>query len=165
MRTRSRVWFRRRFWKVLFWGTMLVFTSLAGGLWFASNWSGTKTNEQLLAGGNLVIRGGALSARSTSQTAVLSTTVSPVGTPVLLAYPNPASEQANLRFQTVAPGRAQLQVYNGLGALVATVYDGVADAGRAYDLALPVQNLSEGLYFCRLVQNGQTQQVRLMVLH
>ena len=35
MRTRRRIWLRRRFWKVLFWGTMLVATSLAGGLWFA----------------------------------------------------------------------------------------------------------------------------------
>jgi hypothetical protein len=26
-----------------------------GGLWFASNWSGTKTVEQTLAGGNLVV--------------------------------------------------------------------------------------------------------------
>jgi hypothetical protein len=28
----------------------------AGGLWFSSNWSGTKTFEQSLAGGNLVVR-------------------------------------------------------------------------------------------------------------
>ena len=28
----------------------------AGGLWFASRWDGTKTLEQLLAGGNLVVR-------------------------------------------------------------------------------------------------------------
>ncbi len=28
----------------------------SGGLWFASNWDGTKTIEQLLGGGNLVVR-------------------------------------------------------------------------------------------------------------
>jgi hypothetical protein len=28
----------------------------SGGLWFSSNWSGTKTLEQLLKGGNLVVR-------------------------------------------------------------------------------------------------------------
>jgi hypothetical protein len=28
----------------------------AGGIWFASNWDGAKTVEQLLAGGNLVVR-------------------------------------------------------------------------------------------------------------
>ena len=27
----------------------------SGGLWFSSSWSGTKTIEQLLAGGNLVV--------------------------------------------------------------------------------------------------------------
>ena len=27
-----------------------------GGLWFSSNWSGTKTIEQLIGGGNLVVR-------------------------------------------------------------------------------------------------------------
>ncbi len=27
----------------------------AGGLWFASNWNGTKTVEQTLGGGNLVV--------------------------------------------------------------------------------------------------------------
>ena len=28
----------------------------SGGLWFSSNWSGTNTVEQLLGGGNLVVR-------------------------------------------------------------------------------------------------------------
>ena len=28
----------------------------AGGLWFASNWDGTKTIEQILGGGNLIVR-------------------------------------------------------------------------------------------------------------
>ena len=28
----------------------------AGGLWFSSNWNGTKTSEQVLGGGNLQIR-------------------------------------------------------------------------------------------------------------
>jgi hypothetical protein len=27
----------------------------SGGLWFASNWNGTKTTEQALAGGNLSV--------------------------------------------------------------------------------------------------------------
>jgi hypothetical protein len=30
----------------------------SGGLWFASNWSGTKTVRQLLAGGNISVRSG-----------------------------------------------------------------------------------------------------------
>lgn len=33
-----------------------------GGLWFASNWNGTATTEQTLAGGNLVIRAGGTSS-------------------------------------------------------------------------------------------------------
>jgi hypothetical protein len=28
----------------------------SGGLWLASNWDGTKTLEQVLGGGNLVVR-------------------------------------------------------------------------------------------------------------
>ena len=28
----------------------------AGGLWLSSNWNGTKTVEQALAGGNLVVQ-------------------------------------------------------------------------------------------------------------
>ena len=27
----------------------------SGGLWFSSNWTGTKTGEQVLGGGNLVV--------------------------------------------------------------------------------------------------------------
>ena len=27
----------------------------SGGLWFSSNWNGTKTLEQMLGGGNLVV--------------------------------------------------------------------------------------------------------------
>jgi hypothetical protein len=35
----------------------------SGGLWLSTNWNGVKTTEKLLAGGNLVIRGSAVSAR------------------------------------------------------------------------------------------------------
>jgi hypothetical protein len=28
----------------------------SSGLWFSSNWDGTRTQEQALAGGNLVVR-------------------------------------------------------------------------------------------------------------
>jgi hypothetical protein len=46
------------------------------------------------------------------------------------AYPNPFSSSTVLRFRAAQAGAAQVQVYNGLGQLVATLCDGQLQAGE-----------------------------------
>jgi N-acetylneuraminic acid mutarotase len=74
----------------------------------------------------------------------------------LEAYPNPAQAQTRLRFTAQQTGTAQLHVYNTMGELVATLYDGVAEQGQVYERTLGDTRLPAGLYTCRFTQQGQT---------
>jgi predicted rRNA methylase YqxC with S4 and FtsJ domains len=81
----------------------------------------------------------------------------------LEAYPNPARAQATLRFTAQQTGTAQLQVYNTLGELVATLYNGVAAQGQVYERTLGGTNLPAGLYTCRFTQQGKTVTQRVVL--
>jgi hypothetical protein len=81
----------------------------------------------------------------------------------LEAYPNPARVQATLRFTAQQTGAAQLHVYNTLGELVATLYNGVAEQGQLYERTLGGANLPAGLYTCRFTQQGKTVTQRVVL--
>jgi hypothetical protein len=81
----------------------------------------------------------------------------------LEAYPNPARMQATLRFTAQQTGAAQLHVYNTLGELVATLYNGVAEQGQRYERTLGGANLPAGLYTCRFTQQGKTVTQRVVL--
>ncbi|SFQ76187.1 T9SS type A sorting domain-containing protein [Hymenobacter arizonensis] len=80
------------------------------------------------------------------------------------AYPNPFMERTSISFQSAGQSAARLQVFNGIGQVVATLFDGVAEAGQAYTLTLESKGLPTGLYTCRLVLNGQVQTQKLMIV-
>jgi PKD repeat protein len=81
----------------------------------------------------------------------------------LEAYPNPAQDHATLRFVAQQTSAAQLQVYNSLGELVATLYNGVAEQGQVYERTLGGTRLPAGLYTCRFTQQGQTVTQRVVL--
>jgi hypothetical protein len=83
----------------------------------------------------------------------------------LEAYPNPMASAATVQFRAAQAGRALVQVYNPLGQLVATLYDGAVEDGRAYQVPLAAQRLANGLYECRLVVAGQTLVKRIAISH
>jgi hypothetical protein len=84
---------------------------------------------------------------------------------LLEAYPNPVTSAATVQFRAAQAGRALVQVYNPLGQLVATLYDGAVEDGRAYQLPLAAQRLANGLYECRLVLGGKTLTKRIAISH
>jgi hypothetical protein len=94
-------------------------------------------------------------------TPALAATRGPVNT--LEAYPNPAQDHATLRFVAQHTSAAQLQVYNSLGELVATLYNGVAEQGQVYERTLGGTRLPAGLYTCRFTQQGQTVTQRVVL--
>ena len=57
----------------------------SGGLWYASNWSGTKTVEQILGGGNLVVRNALLLAGSVKSGTGVTTLTAEQLNPILTA--------------------------------------------------------------------------------
>jgi hypothetical protein len=83
----------------------------------------------------------------------------------LEAYPNPAASAATVQFRAAQAGRAVVQLYNPLGQLVATLYDGTVEDGRAYQLPVAAQRLANGLYECRLVLGEQTLTKRIAISH
>ena len=62
----------------------------SGGLWFSSKWDGTKTTEQLLAGGNLVVRNG--NALTTLSAINSKPVIENISSAINVeAFPNPSS--------------------------------------------------------------------------
>ncbi|MFD1875692.1 Ig-like domain-containing protein [Hymenobacter bucti] len=81
----------------------------------------------------------------------------------LEAYPNPFTTATTVRFRAALPSRVQLQLYNALGQLVATLYDGQVQAGQLLERTLDGTQLSAGLYICRLSTAGQTLTQRVVL--
>jgi hypothetical protein len=81
----------------------------------------------------------------------------------LHAYPNPVTDQATVSFRPTQTGMAQVKVYNQLGVLVATLYDGQVEASRLYSATLNGQPLAAGVYTCQLITNGKVVNKRLLV--
>ena len=84
---------------------------------------------------------------------------------VLDAFPNPiaAGTSTTVHFRTPAKTVATVRVYNQMGALVATLFDDVAESGRDYSLALNAAQWPAGIYLCHFVSKGETRTQRLVV--
>ncbi len=112
--------------------------------------------EQLgSCGGNTLTASAAATAVTTEYAATAN---------VFEAYPNPFTERATLRFRAAETGKAQLLVYNSVGKLVATIYDGVAEGGRTYEFTVEGASLAEGVYTCRLTTSGKVETKRLVLV-
>ncbi|MBN8547133.1 MAG: T9SS type A sorting domain-containing protein [Ignavibacteria bacterium] len=78
-------------------------------------------------------------------------------------YPNPFNPETSIKFVLKENTKATLKVYNLMGELVATLFDGIADAGRYYDIKFTGTNLASGFYIYTL-DAGKYRQTRKMIL-
>jgi len=78
-------------------------------------------------------------------------------------YPNPFNPETSIKFSVKDNVRATLRVYDMIGQEVATLFDGVAEAGQYYSVKFRAENLSSGLYFYRLTA-GEFTQIKKMVV-
>lgn len=78
-------------------------------------------------------------------------------------YPNPFNPATAIEFTVPATARATLKVYNLVGQEVATIFDGIAEAGTYHAARFDASQLASGIYFARLVSNNKTQ-IKKMVL-
>lgn len=90
-------------------------------------------------------------------------TVSTAAQVVLEAYPNPVTKSTVVNFRVPVTSAATVQVYNQMGVLVATLFEGEAQAGRDYPLEVDASRWPTGIYLCRFVSKGQTSTQQLMV--
>lgn len=78
-------------------------------------------------------------------------------------YPNPFNPETSIRFALKEDTKATLKVYNSLGAEIATLFDGTAEAGRYYDVKFGSSDLASGFYIYKLVA-GEYVSVKKMLL-
>jgi hypothetical protein len=77
-------------------------------------------------------------------------------------YPNPFNPTTTIAFEVPTATRATVTVYDALGAEVATIFDGRADAG-VHRAAFDAAGLSSGVYFY-VLQTPEFRQARKMMV-
>lgn len=79
------------------------------------------------------------------------------------AYPNPVADQATVAFRATQAGNAQVKVFDQMGTLVATLYNGAVEDDHVYSVTLDGRSLPNGVYNCQLVTNGKVTNKRLLI--
>jgi len=134
-----------------------------GGQVFSASFQGPGLAKQLIPASALrrvpvATKSGATTATSQGLVAARA------GRNLLEVYPNPLTESGTVHFRTRQAGKAQVYLYNELGKLIATVYDAEVASGGEYYLPLSTEKLASGVYLCRLISNGQVENLRLTVV-
>ena len=91
----------------------------------------------------------------------------PAATPASWAlhnsYPNPFNPSTRIQYDLPSPAHVLLKIYNNLGEVVATLFEGERTEG-SYTAEFDGSHLSSGVYFCRLCAGGYTATTKLMLL-
>jgi hypothetical protein len=82
---------------------------------------------------------------------------------LLRNYPNPFNPATNMQFSVPQDGYASLKVYNMLGQEVATLFDGMAQAGHYISATFDGSRFASGVYFSRLQYNGKSLVQRMLM--
>ena len=78
-------------------------------------------------------------------------------------YPNPFNPATTITYRLARTGTVSLSVFNTLGQLVATLVDGLQEAG-IHNITFEAGSLSSGVYLYRLTAGGATVQAKKMML-
>jgi hypothetical protein len=78
-------------------------------------------------------------------------------------YPNPFNPTTSIEYHIARGGFVSLQVYDGLGQIVATLFEGKREPG-SYVAAFNGQNLASGVYLYRLTANTYVATKKLILM-
>ncbi len=96
------------------------------------------------------------------------TDVLPINFSLSQNYPNPFNPTTTIEFSLPTAGKTKIEVYNILGELVSTPFDGIAAAGAnsiVWDgTNSKGQNVSSGIYFYRLTADEYTETKKMTLL-
>lgn len=101
------------------------------------------------SGGSGVVDMGAFETEAMA-TSAESPTAEASGPTLHLPFPNPIVGRGTLEFTMPRPERTRLDVFDVLGRRVATLFDGPAEATRAYRVEVDARDLPGGTYVARL---------------
>ncbi len=88
----------------------------------------------------------------------------PQGIMLVQNYPNPFNPTTTIACTVPVSGKATLTVYNELGQVVATLFDGVMEAGKIHRTPFDASRLAGGVYFARLTSGGQSHMRKLVLV-
>ncbi len=81
----------------------------------------------------------------------------------VITYPNPFSDKATIRYELKENGLVNLAIFDVFGKEVKTLVNKEQHSG-IYNIQLEAGNLSEGIYYCRLNTNGQSETVQMVII-
>jgi hypothetical protein len=78
-------------------------------------------------------------------------------------YPNPFNPSTTISFQIPERGQAKLKVFDALGNEVATIVDGILEAG-IHELEFNAAGLTSGVYIYTLISGEFSQSQKMLLL-
>ncbi|MCB9358064.1 MAG: T9SS type A sorting domain-containing protein [Calditrichaeota bacterium] len=78
-------------------------------------------------------------------------------------YPNPFNPTTSIEYSLLAAGEVSLKVYTVDGREVATLVNGVQDAGR-HNVEFDASNLASGMYLYKMAVNGFTATQKMVLM-
>ncbi len=78
-------------------------------------------------------------------------------------FPNPFNPTTTISYQLPVTGHVSLKVYDAIGREVATLVNGVKEAGK-YSVPFNVPKLASGIYIVRLQSGDQIQLKKMMLM-
>ena len=74
------------------------------------------------------------------------------------SFPNPSADHIHIRYRVADRMKVTLKIYDVTGKVVATPVNNETRNAGSYDLNYSTANLSNGVYYATLANNGQTVQ-------
>jgi hypothetical protein len=78
-------------------------------------------------------------------------------------YPNPFNAQTTISYSLDQPGPVSIAVYNVLGQKIATLLNGIEQAGE-HKLVWDARDIPSGAYFARLETSDRSQSIKMTVV-
>jgi hypothetical protein len=127
----------------------------AGGIWFSSNWNGTKTIDQVLSGGNVYVSTSGVTSRTSEPEITTAPETQAVAEELVaeaqifnvMAYPNPSTEYFTLRLQGATQDQVQVNVFDVNGRQVYTKignYNDNYQFGERFQAGIYLVNVQQG---------------------
>jgi len=83
--------------------------------------------------------------------------------PVLKVYPNPASDQLNVKLQTDSPVVPEIRILDLTGKVVMEFEKPFSLSGDQFRADLDISNLNNGIYFVKVIQGQKVYTKKLVV--
>ncbi len=125
-----------------------------GGLWYASNWTGTKTAEQKLGGGNLNVASNNSFARTIIDEFAALNEIS--------VYPNPNMGIFTVSFESDANGTYEIMLIDLLGRTVSTVTYSAHQGNNITEFQ--INDLTPGIYNLVLRNNSGINSTKRVIV-